>query len=80
MHSKTRHCKLHIWSQGGDAHTHTFPLPGIFKEIFVQVLVYTWFYKSEKKITHTQNLAFVHTDTFRMKSTESFINETPGPF
>ncbi len=43
----------------------------------MQVLVYAWFNKSEK-ITHTQNLAFVHTYTFRMKSTESFINETPG--
>ncbi len=27
---------------------------------------------------HTQNLAFVPMYTFRMKSTESFINETPG--
>ncbi len=28
----------------------------------------------------TQNLAFVRTYTFRMKSTESFINETPDVF
>ncbi len=31
-----------------------------------------------KKFTHTLNLAFVCTYTFRMKSTESFINKTPG--
>ncbi len=33
-----------------------------------------------KKITRTQNLAFVRTYIFRMKSTESFINETPEHF
>ncbi len=37
----------------------------------MQVLAYAWFYKSLK------NLAFVCTYTFRMKSMESFINETP---
>ncbi len=31
-----------------------------------------------KKFTRTLNLAFVRTYTFRMKSTESFINKTPG--
>ncbi len=31
-----------------------------------------------KRNTRKQNLAFVRTYTFRMKSTESFINETPG--
>ncbi len=31
-----------------------------------------------KTFVRMQNLAFVHTYTFRMKSTESFINETPG--
>ncbi len=30
-----------------------------------------------KEFTHTHNLALGHTSTFRMKSTESFINETP---
>ncbi len=29
------------------------------------------------KCTHTQNLTFVHMYTFRVKSMESFINETP---
>ncbi len=32
------------------------------------------------KFTRTQNLAFVHTNTFRMKSTDSFINETPDVY
>ncbi len=31
-----------------------------------------------KKFTRTLNLAFVRTYTFRMKSTEIFINKTPG--
>ncbi len=62
MHSKTRHCKLHIWRQGEDARMHNVPLTGIYKGIFAQV----------------QNLAFVLTYIFRMKSTEIFINETPA--
>ncbi len=65
-------------SRGGDARTHNIPLTGIYKVICAQVLAYAWFYKSEKKCTRTQNLAFVQTYTFWMKSTESFINKTPG--
>ncbi len=54
MHGKTRHCKLHIrWLQGGvgvEMHVRThFPWLGFIKGFFAQVLVYTWFYKSEKK-------------------------------
>ncbi len=46
--------------QGGDARTHNLPLTGIYKGILAQV----------------QNLAYMRTYTFRMKSTEIFINET----
>ncbi len=49
-------------SRGGDARTHNLPLTGIYKGIFAQV---------------PENRAFVPTHTFRMKSMESFINETP---
>ncbi len=48
--------------RGGDSRTRNLPLTGIYKVIFALV----------------QNLAFVRTYTFRMKSTWSFINETPG--
>ncbi len=34
-------------SQGGDARMHTFLMTGIYKGIFVKVLGYAWFYKSE---------------------------------
>ncbi len=67
-------------SRGGDARKRYLPLSGIYKGIFAQVLAYVWFNKSDKKLTRTHNLAFVRTYTFRMKSTESFINETPGVF
>ncbi len=57
-----------------NAHTHNLPLTGIYKGIFVHVLVYACFYKSENICAYA-NLAFVHTYTFRMKSTESLIHE-----
>ncbi len=64
-------------SRGGDAHTHNLPLTGIYKGIFAQVLVYAWFYKSEDFCVYAKSsfCAYVH----RLKSMESFINETPGP-
>ncbi len=61
------------------ARTHNLPLTGIYKGIFAQVLAYAWFYKSEKIHEYAQSsfYACVH---FTMKSTESFMNETPGYF
>ncbi len=72
MHSKTRRCKLHVWwflgGVGVEMHVRT---------IFPWLFAYAWFINL-KKCTRMQNLAFVRTYTFMMKSTESFINETPG--
>ncbi len=69
-----------IYGVGVEMHIHTlFPCLGFLKR-FVCRFWCTHGFINLKKKKHTQNLAFVHTDTFRMKSTESFINETPGPF
>ncbi len=35
------------------------------------------FINMKKTGIHLQNLTFMHTSTFRMKSTESFIHEAP---
>ncbi len=35
--------------------THTFPHTGIYNGNFVQVLAYTWFYKSEKMYTYAKS-------------------------
>ncbi len=51
---------------------HNLPLTGICKGIFC-----TGSDKFLKYFVHKQNRAFVPTYTFRMKSTESFINEAP---
>ncbi len=82
MHSKTRHCKLHIWwflgGVGVEMHVRTiFPWLGFIKR-FLRRFWRMHGFINLKKFTRTQNLAFVHMYTFRMKSTESFINETPG--
>ncbi len=82
MHSKTRRCKLHIWwylgGVGVEMHVCTiFPWLGFIKG-FLCRFWHTHGFINLKKIKHMQNLAFVRTYTFRMKSTESFINETPG--
>ncbi len=81
MHNKTRRCKLHMVISGrsgsGDARTHSLPLAGIYKGIFAQVL-HTHGFINLKTFVHMQNLAFVRTYTFGMKSTESFINEVWG--
>jgi len=43
-------------------------LTGFYKGTFLQVLPYTWFYKSENFCAYAKS-------NFRMKSTESFIHE-----
>jgi len=62
--------------RGGDARTHIFPCLGFIKG-FLRRFWRTHGFINLKTFVRTQNLAFVHTYTFRMKSTESFINETP---
>ncbi len=56
--------------------THDLPLTGIYKG-FLHRFWCTHGLINLKTSVHTQNLAFVPTYTFRMKSTESFINEPP---
>ncbi len=78
MHSKAtvkRRC-ISGRRRTGDARTHNLPLTGICKGIFAQVLAYGFI--NLKTFVRTQNLAFVRTYTFRIKSTESFIHEAPG--
>ncbi len=39
-----------------ETHEHTiFPLTGIYKGLFVQVLAYAWFYKSENIDTYAKS-------------------------
>ncbi len=58
-------------SRGGDERTHNLPLTGIYKGISSHFSV------NLKTCVHTQNLAFVRTYTFMIKSMESFIHEAP---
>ncbi len=62
--------------RGGDARTHNLPLTGIYKG-YLRRFWRTHGFINLKTFVRTQNFAFVPTYTFRMKSTESFINETP---
>ncbi len=61
----------------GDQRTHNLPLTGIYKGIFA-MFWRTHAFINLKTFVRMQNLAFVRTYTFRMKSTESFIHEAPG--
>ncbi len=64
-------------SRGGDARTLYLPSLGFIKG-YLRRFWHTHGFINLKEFTHTQNLALGHTSTFRMKSMESFINETPG--
>ncbi len=64
--------------RGGDARMHNLPLTGIIKG-FLCMFWHTHAFINLKTFVRMQNLAFVRTYTFRMKSTESFIHEAPGP-
>ncbi len=59
--------------EGGDARTHN-PLTGIYKGMFWRMHAFI----NLKTFVRMQNLAFVHTYTFRMKPTLSFTHEAPG--
>ncbi len=79
MHCTTRCSKLYddFWEEtGGDTRTHNLSLTGshkvIFLHMFWRVLI------NLKTFVHTHNLAFVHTYTFRMKSSDSFILDATG--
>lgn len=52
------------------------PLTGISKGSLVQILAYVRFYKLETFVL-MENLPFVHTQTFRMKSMQSCIHKAP---
>ncbi len=56
--------------EGGDARTHN-PLTGIYKGMFWRMHAFI----NLKTFVRMQNLAFVHTYTFRMKPTLSFTHE-----
>ncbi len=61
-----------------ETQVHTiFPLLGIIKEI-LRRFTCTYDFINLKTFVCTKNQAFVPSYTLRMKSTESFINETPG--
>ncbi len=64
--------------QGGDACTHNLPLTGIYKGFFCFWVWRIHGFINLKNFVRTQNLAFVPKYTFRMRSMESFIIETPG--
>ncbi len=60
---------------GGDARAYNLPLAGVYKGIlFWRSFVFI----NLKTFVRMQNLAFVRSFTFRMKSTERFIHEAPG--
>ncbi len=82
MHRKTRRSKLHIWwflgGDGVEMNIRTiFPWMGFIKG-FLRMFWRTHAFINLKTFVHMQNLAFVRTYTFMMKSTESFIHEALG--